>query len=253
MASAPRDLVTVRSEDSPVAGFAAIVRSDAFHPAALRTDPLLESWSRHLRHNPLPPHQRAIFVREALAAESGESPSEVLAAIWIESKRLYIELRPGLGRTYCVVRNLDAGLGALSGLGFRHAPGYDVDLGGVMHYTLVLDFGPGSIDGWLGRHLALELGADEDGLLDVGSRSLRVEDHLIGLSKLEFALMQLLVNRPNQVVSRAQLLQEVWGIDYVGGSNVVDVVIRSLRRKLGPYRNCIETAHGVGYRFIPPE
>jgi len=50
-------------------------------------------------------------------------------------------------------------------------------------------------------------------------------------------------------VSRADLLREVWGTSYEGGSNTVDVVIRSLRRKLGPVADRIETVRGVGYRL----
>jgi two-component system alkaline phosphatase synthesis response regulator PhoP len=50
-------------------------------------------------------------------------------------------------------------------------------------------------------------------------------------------------------VTRAELITQVWGTTYVGGSNVVDVVVRSLRRKLGPAANRVQTARGVGYRL----
>lgn len=244
---------TTRSASEPFAGFLAITRSDALPDKLAQTDPIFHQWTQHLRRNPLPPSQNAIFVRDALANLSGEHPSEALAATWIEAKRLYIEMRPALGRTYTLARDLDIAMASLSQLGFRHEPRYDVDLGGVRHHTLVLDFGPGSIEGWLSRHLEFELTADENPLLDIRAHALQIEGTEIGLSKLEFAVMDFLGQRPGEIVSRTQLLHAVWGIDFEGGSNVVDVVIGSLRRKLGIYRRCISTAHGIGYRFIPPE
>jgi DNA-binding response OmpR family regulator len=51
--------------------------------------------------------------------------------------------------------------------------------------------------------------------------------------------------------SRATLLQEVWGTDWTGGSNVVDVVVSALRRKLGDRAGALETVRGVGYRLRP--
>jgi len=248
---APEMFFAVRTLSEPVAGCMAITRSDMLAPDIGQSDPILAVWSSHLRRNPLPNHQRAIFCREAFGAQRGERPSEALAATWIEAKRLYVEMRPALGRTYVVVRDLDLALQSLGDLGFRHVPACDIDLGGIVHHTLVLDFGPESFEGWLGQHLALEL-AGEDDLLDAASRTLRLDDQQITLSRLEYAVMRYLVDRPNQVVSRDQLLLEVWGIDYAGGSNVVDVVIRALRRKLGDRRAVIQTAHGVGYRYVPP-
>jgi DNA-binding response OmpR family regulator len=50
-------------------------------------------------------------------------------------------------------------------------------------------------------------------------------------------------------VTRVDLLEEVWGYEYDGGSNVVDSIVRSLRKKLGDYAAAIETVTGVGYRF----
>lgn len=52
-----------------------------------------------------------------------------------------------------------------------------------------------------------------------------------------------------KAVSRADLLEKVWGYDYEGGSNVVDVVVRALRNKLGERASMIETVRGVGYKY----
>jgi len=60
--------------------------------------------------------------------------------------------------------------------------------------------------------------------------------------------MQYLLARPEQVVTREDLLREVWGQSF-SGSNVVDAVVKSLRRKLGPRGSAIATATGHGYRF----
>ena len=52
-------------------------------------------------------------------------------------------------------------------------------------------------------------------------------------------------------MERASLLRDVWGYDYAGGSNVIEALVKSLRRKLGDRASAIETVRGVGYRFVP--
>lgn len=71
----------------------------------------------------------------------------------------------------------------------------------------------------------------------------------IELSAREFALLELFLRHPDQVLSREQLLARVWGYDFDPGSNVVEVYVGYLRRKLGPAH--IATVRGMGYRFIP--
>ena len=71
----------------------------------------------------------------------------------------------------------------------------------------------------------------------------------IELSAREFILAETLVRHPMQVMSRQQLLDRIWGYDYDPSSNVVDVYIGHLRRKIG--NNLIETVRGVGYRLRP--
>ena len=76
----------------------------------------------------------------------------------------------------------------------------------------------------------------------------------IDLAYKEFELLKYLVQHPGRVFTRAQLLQEVWGYDYYGGTRTVDVHIRRLRAKLGgEYEHLIGTVRNVGYRFDPPE
>jgi DNA-binding response OmpR family regulator len=71
----------------------------------------------------------------------------------------------------------------------------------------------------------------------------------VGLTKLEFGVMEFLYRRPGEAVPRHSLLASVWEQTYDGGGNVVDVVIRGLRKKLGERASLLETVHGVGYRF----
>lgn len=82
-------------------------------------------------------------------------------------------------------------------------------------------------------------------VLDVRSRTVKVGDRQIQLSNQEFILLDTLMRHPNQALSRDQLLNYVWGYDYELGSNIVDVYIGYLRKKLG--RDLIETVRGVGY------
>jgi DNA-binding response OmpR family regulator len=83
--------------------------------------------------------------------------------------------------------------------------------------------------------------------MDVGTRRVTVEGRDVDLSAREFALAEVFLRHPGQVLSREQLLSRVWGYDFDPGSNVVDVYVRYLRRKLGAER--IETVRGSGYRL----
>jgi DNA-binding response OmpR family regulator len=83
--------------------------------------------------------------------------------------------------------------------------------------------------------------------LDVTRRHAQLGDRSVDLSDREFRLLHFLMTHNGQVVSRERLLSEVWGYDFDPGSNVVDVCIRRLRRRLGPDAP-IETVRNVGYR-----
>ncbi|MBM7804753.1 DNA-binding response OmpR family regulator [Geodermatophilus bullaregiensis] len=83
--------------------------------------------------------------------------------------------------------------------------------------------------------------------LDLRTRRASVGGRTVDLSAREFALAETFLRHPGQVLAREQLLSHVWGYDFDPGSNVVDVYVRYLRRKLGPER--IETVRGMGYRL----
>jgi DNA-binding response OmpR family regulator len=103
--------------------------------------------------------------------------------------------------------------------------------------TVCMDFGPASVDGWLGELGAKQLlGGDDEG-------------DPTGLTPLEAQVLAYLRAREGQAVERAALLRDVWGYEWTGGSNVVEVVVSSLRRKLGDDAGTIATVRGVGYRY----
>ena len=83
--------------------------------------------------------------------------------------------------------------------------------------------------------------------LDLRTRRARVGDETVDLSAREFALVETFLRHPGQVLSREQVLSHVWGYDFDPGSNVVDVYVRYLRRKLGAER--FVTLRGMGYRL----
>ena len=85
--------------------------------------------------------------------------------------------------------------------------------------------------------------------LDLRTRRLHLDERTVeDLTNREFALAELLFRHPGQVLSREQILNQVWGFDYDPGSNIVDVYVSNLRSKLG--RDAIETIRGVGYRLV---
>jgi len=83
--------------------------------------------------------------------------------------------------------------------------------------------------------------------LDISARRAGVGDRIVDLTAREFALLEFLMRNPGQVLSRTEILQRVWGRSIEPGSNVVNVYINSLRRKLGA--TAIESIRGIGYRF----
>jgi two-component system copper resistance phosphate regulon response regulator CusR len=83
--------------------------------------------------------------------------------------------------------------------------------------------------------------------LDLRTRQARVDGRTVDLTAREFTLAEVFLRNPGQVLSREQLLSGAWGYDFDPGSNVVDVYVRYLRRKLGA--GLFETVRGMGYRL----
>ena len=90
-------------------------------------------------------------------------------------------------------------------------------------------------------------------MIDEATYSARLRGHTLDLTFKEFELLKYLAQHPGRVFSRAQLLQEVWGYDYFGGTRTVDVHVRRLRAKLGAdHEALIGTVRNVGYKFVLP-
>jgi DNA-binding response OmpR family regulator len=89
--------------------------------------------------------------------------------------------------------------------------------------------------------------------IDEASYAAKLDGRGLDLTFKEFELLKYLAQHPGRVFSRQQLLQEVWGYDYFGGTRTVDVHVRRLRAKLGPeHEALIGTVRNVGYRFVLP-
>jgi DNA-binding response OmpR family regulator len=125
--------------------------------------------------------------------------------------------------------------------------------------------GPAEVEARLrlatGRSRLAEAGALEesteiragDVIVDEATYSAKVRGRALDLTYKEFELLKFLAQHPGRVFTRAQLLQEVWGYDYFGGTRTVDVHVRRLRAKLGvEHEALIGTVRNVGYRFVPP-
>jgi DNA-binding response OmpR family regulator len=90
-------------------------------------------------------------------------------------------------------------------------------------------------------------------IIDEASYTAKIKGRVLDLTFKEFELLKYLAQHPGRVFTRSQLLQEIWGYDYFGGTRTVDVHIRRLRSKLGPeFEAIIGTVRNVGYRFAAP-
>ncbi|QWC83847.1 response regulator transcription factor [Nocardioidaceae bacterium] len=90
-------------------------------------------------------------------------------------------------------------------------------------------------------------------VVDEVTYTARLGKRVLDLTFKEFELLKYLAQHPGRVFTRAQLLQEVWGYDYYGGTRTVDVHVRRLRAKLGPdHESLIGTVRNVGYRLVLP-
>ena len=245
---APHAFRTVRDQASAVVGFYVVTEMDRLTHALVDVDPVARRYRDHLRGQPVHRGQRVLFERIEIAP--GEDSAPVQAAIVLDLKRMYMELRPELRRIYTVDRERVTEGSAWAQLGIEPLSGAPIQFDGVAYHPAMLDFGPRSVDGWLSNLVASELQIEDDSILDVAQRQLVLAGRRIDLTKLEFEVLNYLYQRDGKVVERSSLLRDVWGYEYSGGSNVIESIIRSLRRKLGDRAAAIETVRGMGYRFV---
>jgi AAA ATPase-like protein len=258
---APETFSVIRDRDGTVRAFFILLDSRTILPPDAGGDPVVGAWRRHLRDHPPPPGQVALGLRRWIDVDCGEAPCPAQAACWLDAKRTYMVMRPALRRMYVTVNDVPTYFPVVEELGFRPLPvpvgprgradaGFaaPVVLDGHDYASVVLDFGPGSVDGWLAHLVAAELGLDDDHPLDESARELTVAGRTVGLTPLEFGVLRHLDAAGGRTVTRPELLSEVWGYGFAGGSNVVDAAVRSLRHKLGDSAGVVETVRGAGYR-----
>lgn len=246
----PESFVVVRGADGGCDGFCSRFDPAEVDRRSLADDPVTAVWLSDLEDDPIPEGRRVLFIRRWLDREDGERPGDSQAACWLDLKRTYMEMRPSLQRVYLTVADVGPYAAVARELGFRLLEDRAVELDGRAYQTVVLDFGPDSVDGWLAGLAAAELGvARGDGILDREARELVLDDRRIGLTPLEFGVLAYLCDREDRAVSREELLCDVWRTEYTGWSNKVDAVIAGLRHKLGHHAARIQTVTGVGYRY----
>ncbi len=245
----PVSFHVVRDSTGSMAGFYCMARPEHLDGRWLRFDPVARNWQAHLFARGKAAAVPSLFLRRWLSDHDGETPCPVQAAAWVDIKRTYLELRPQLRRVYLALRDLRPYAAVATQLGFEVIDELGAALGTSIYHTALLDFGPGSVDGWICDLVAAELGVEQSGLVDPASHELLLDGERIGLTPLEFGVITLLESRAGKAVSRDELLRQVWGHGHEGGSNVVDAVVRGLRRKCGRHADMLETVRGVGYRL----
>jgi hypothetical protein len=189
-----------------------------------------------------------LLARTALARITGAAASPCFAALLRDLERASLEAGPAMRRIYSVLYRRDD-IAPIAPLGFELLPGArDIEHRGAWYRPIVCDLGPESVAGWVSRIAARDLPVEADGL-DAGARELVVDGRRIALTKLETDLLGYLREREGRPVSREALLRDVWGYDWSGGANVVEVAVSGLRRKLGDRASALQTVRGVGYRL----
>jgi DNA-binding response OmpR family regulator len=194
------------------------------------------------------PHQVTVLPQDAGALIDRSLGDAILvdARRELMSARAFVRVLTAMGTSVPVIAVLtEGGLIAVSGE-------WSVD-------DFVLDTaGPAELDARL--RLAVERHAaasdEESGRLDIGELTIdettytaRLAGTVLDLTYKEFELLKFLAQHPGRVFTRDQLLREVWGYDYFGGTRTVDVHVRRLRAKLGDLESLIGTVRNVGYRF----
>lgn len=154
----PDGFVVGRGPVGEVTAYSVVVRLSELDRGLTDSDPAVTAVLHHLRRSRLPTTNEVLLHRRALGRRRGERPSPELGAMVVDLKRLYLQLRPALARVYAVVGDWEAVGPAMRIMGFgRVTP--EIRLGDTTFHVCALDFGPGSVDGWLARHVLVESAA----------------------------------------------------------------------------------------------
>jgi hypothetical protein len=158
----PESFFVAKGSNTKVAGFYFCFEPHKVDQKILSQDPLTKVWLNHLRQNPVKPEERVLFLRRWLATGTGEDFSPVQGACWVDIKRTYMDMRPLLRRLYTTVKDLTAYAPVVIPLSFAPIDDAHLDIGGRVYHSAVLDFGEGSVDGWLKSLVKAELGVDSN-------------------------------------------------------------------------------------------
>jgi hypothetical protein len=246
-AAVPQAFRVARDPRGRVVAFTVLCELGEMPRRLLAEDPICEPWRRHLAEHPVPDGQQVLLARQALAYATGAATSPCLAALLRDLERATLGVGPAVRRIYSVVRG-SALLEQIAPIGFAPLPGREVVVGGLAHRPTVCDLGPESVAGWVSR-LAADGPEVQETRLDGAARELVLDGRAIALTRLEFDVLARLREHAGRPVTREALLRDVWGYEWSGGSNVVEVAVSGLRRKLGSRAGALETVRGVGYRL----
>jgi DNA-binding winged helix-turn-helix (wHTH) protein len=247
----PNGFHIVRRTSGDITGYYCAIETKEIDDEWRDQDPLIASWMRDYDER-AQKGDVALLVRRWLSKSSGEMPSTEQSACWLDLKRTYLELAPALRYVYVAVKDPAPYSESLVLLGFELLPKTDFYLDGTPYTTALLDLGPNSSKGWILQLLRNEIESPSNISLNENNRELRLENGTVArLTKRETDVASILLDAAGATVSRKELLDAVWGIDYEGGSNVVDAIVKSLRKKFGDSSDRLATVWGVGYRIIP--
>ncbi len=245
----PDSFYAMRDEAGELVGFYIATDLRSLRDRIPDADPAVSQLQRHLQEHPLADDETALFLRRWLSKQKGESPSDVQAACWLDLKRSHLALRPSIRRCYGAMFDIDTFAPMAKSVGFQIVDRGSASIDGIPSHLLMLEFGHGSFDGWLSKLVAEELGIRCEEILDYAARELVNDEGRVELTSLEFGVLTYLKDREGKAVSRAELLEHVWARRINAGSNVIDVVIRSVRKKLGVRAWMVSTVRGFGYRY----
>lgn len=241
----PSAFSVARARSGEVAGYNCLLQVEPSTTRLRFEDPVTRLWWEYLQANPIPHRQLALCLLRSLSAEEGDRAHPVQGPLLLDIKHTYLE-HPQTRIVFSLDYTRDW-IPFNEQLGFRLINWVTLD--GKDYYMSVNDFGPQLVPGWLSRLVDTGLGLTTAPILNIEARELVIENTHIGLTPLECRLLQCLIQCEGQAVSRDDMLNDVWGYDYEGASNVIDRVVHSLRKKLGDQAKRIETVSGVGYRL----
>jgi DNA-binding CsgD family transcriptional regulator len=156
----PGTFSVARGPGGEVAALLHLCEWEDVDDALLRDDAVARAWRFHMADHPPLPGTRVLTMRRWLGRDPGELLSPAVGACWLDVKRSHMELRPRLSRLYSAMARPDALAPIFEPLGFAPV-GRPVDVGGAPQQPVWLDFGPGSVEGWLRRLVGAEVAGEE--------------------------------------------------------------------------------------------